>query len=97
MGGDKTKICANCEIVMKGCACQWTASSDGKIVHKSCKEVYEKKLKEKGLQIKCAHCDVEIEGTSYFQAMDGRAVHFHHQRQYEKELNNKNKENHASI
>ena len=97
MGGNKTKTCANCEKEMKGCACQWTGSSDGKVVHKSCKDVYEKKIKDKGVVIKCAHCNVPFEGDSYFRAMDGRFVHFHHQRQYEKELNNKNKEKNASI
>ena len=101
MGGDKSKICANCDGVMKGCSCQWTGSSDGKIVHKSCKEVYEKKIKKEGVKMKCAHCDTTLEvglvGESYFRALDGRNVHLRCQRHYELELTKKNKENHASI
>jgi len=95
MGGNKTKICAHCDKVMKGCACQWTGSSDGKVVHKSCKGLYEENIKKEGEKINCAHCDtvieVGIDGESYFRALDGRNVHLRCQRHYELGLNKKNK------
>tara|TARA_R100000541_G_scaffold32329_1_gene41136 strand:- start:49 stop:327 length:279 start_codon:yes stop_codon:yes gene_type:complete len=89
MGGNKTKECAHCKKIMRGCSCQWIAAKNGKLVHKSCRDSYETELGESGVKDKCAYCDKEFEGVSYFKAFDGRYVHFACQRKYEKEVLNK--------
>jgi hypothetical protein len=38
--------CVQCKKPI-GCGCQKTQTSDNKIIHKDCKEAYEKTLKEK--------------------------------------------------
>jgi len=39
------RICANCEKRFVGCSCARTVASNGRVVHKTCKEHYEVKLK----------------------------------------------------
>lgn len=88
----EVKICAECGEELKGCACGWAKTSDGKLVHKKCKPSYENKLNNKKPQRKdvCAYCGGEFEGKPYFMAMDGNYVHFKCQKPYEQQLYKKN-------
>tara|TARA_B100001939_G_C16869044_1_gene585472 strand:- start:600 stop:866 length:267 start_codon:yes stop_codon:yes gene_type:complete len=82
------KICAECGEELKGCACGWAKTSDGKLVHKKCKKSYEAKLGKPTdpQKVVCAHCGGEFDGKPYFKAMDGKFVHFRCQRPYENQL-----------
>jgi hypothetical protein len=87
--------CPNCGIEMKGCGCLFTTASDGKRVHKTCKEQYEAKLKKKELNNNntktCAYCERPFTETPYFKGMDGRDVHYACLLNYDRSLMNQNK------
>ena len=88
----KRPKCPNCGIEMKGCGCLFTTASDGKKVHKTCKEQYEAKLKKKKLNNNketCAYCDRPFTEPPYFKGMDGRYVHYACLPKYDKNLMNK--------
>lgn len=40
------RICVNCDKRFVGCSCARTVASNGRVVHKTCKEHYEVKLKK---------------------------------------------------
>ena len=42
---EKSKTCPNCEKKFVGCKCIRTKASDGRMVHKTCREQYEYNLK----------------------------------------------------
>jgi hypothetical protein len=40
------RVCPNCEKRFFGCTCARTVANNGRVVHKTCKEEYEVKLKK---------------------------------------------------
>ena len=79
----KQRLCASCDNVMPRCPCSWKKTTDGHVVHHSCYQGYIDKQKGHG---KCAYCNIDFIKESYYQAMNGRAVHLSCQQKYENEL-----------
>ncbi len=80
-----SKVCAHCDKKLTGCSCGWRGTSDGKLVHKNCKEDYENSINNK--ERTCAYCKKPFIGDPYFKTDNGAYVHFPCQFKYKNKLN----------
>ena len=87
-----TRTCAECGGKLTGCSCAWRKASDGKMVHRNCKEKYEQKLRgtySEPDKLRCVYCKELFQDTPYFKTDAGDFIHFKCMAKYENELKRK--------